>query len=181
MRKFIARRLLAKFRQRYDYDTTYMETMLEKAPAAFWQFVKVQGPAAHRSKAPKEAYYAVKILAASAEDCGPCTQLCVDMAREAGVSDAQIEAVVTGAESAMSPATAAGFAFGRAMAYAPDQLPEAQCAVRDRWGDEALIELAMCFAIGRVFPSTKTGMGLGEECRLVQIDHRPLRVLRAAG
>ena len=49
---------------------------------------------AHREVVPVEASFAAKITGALAEDCGPCTQLVVDMALEAGMAKDQIEAVL---------------------------------------------------------------------------------------
>ena len=50
--------------------------------------------AAHREAVPIDASFAAKIVGALAEDCGPCTQLVVDMALEAGMAKDQIEAVL---------------------------------------------------------------------------------------
>ena len=50
--------------------------------------------ATHREVIPVEASFSAKLTGAMAEDCGPCTQLCVDMALEAGMSKDQIEAVL---------------------------------------------------------------------------------------
>ena len=80
MRKFIARRMLRAFSKRYGYDASYMEMMLKESPGAFFKFVPVMKAAAHREVVPLEAAFAAKITGAVAEDCGPCTQLTVDMA-----------------------------------------------------------------------------------------------------
>ncbi len=180
MRTLIARKLLADFQNRYDYDADYMSHMLESAPSAFFKFAKINAAAAHRRVAPKEAYYAVKILAAASEDCGPCTQLCINMAREAAVDSQQLEAVLAGDLSTMTDATRLGYAMGVALADRPEELATAREAVRNSWGDEAVVELAMAFALGRVFPKLKTGLGMGEACRIVSIENHSVEVARRA-
>src|SRR6185312_10328154 len=80
MRKFIARQLLRATSKRYDYDTTYLELMLEKSPSAFFKFASAAKAAGYREVVPAEASFTAKIVGAMAEDCGPCTQLVVNMA-----------------------------------------------------------------------------------------------------
>ena len=52
MRKMIARRALAAFGKRYDYDVGYMEHMLTVSPAAFFKFGGLTKVAQHREAAP---------------------------------------------------------------------------------------------------------------------------------
>src|SRR5947207_4004853 len=86
MRSWIARRILSKMSKRYDYDVSYLEMMLSESPAAFFKFAPVMKAAGHREVVPIEASFTAKIIGALAADCGPCTQLVVDMALEAGVA-----------------------------------------------------------------------------------------------
>ena len=67
-----------------------MEAMLDESPAAFFKFGRLQAVSSHRAAAPVDAYFATKLIAAASADCGPCTQLCVEMAREAGMKEDQI-------------------------------------------------------------------------------------------
>jgi hypothetical protein len=95
MRSWIARRVLRSARKRYGYDTSYLEMMLKEAPSAFFKFVRVAKASGHREVVPVDASFAVKLVGALAEDCGPCTQLVVDMALEAGMPKDQIEAAAS--------------------------------------------------------------------------------------
>ncbi len=180
MRKLITRRLLGRFSKRYGYDAAYMESMLDDAPSAFFKFARIMAVASHRAVTPPEAYYAAKLVAAMAEDCGPCTQLVVNMAREAGVASDQIKAVLIQRVGAMSNATSIGFRFGRGLCDRSDDLDEVRERVRAEWGDPAVIELSLCVAIGRVFPMTKTGMGFAKACTQVEVSGKPVDVLHPA-
>ena len=179
MLKFIARRMLRKFRAHYDYDTTYMEEMLEQAPAAFFKFSKIMSVTRYRDVMPIEACYAAKIVGALAEDCGPCTQLVVDMAREAGMRDDQIEAVLSDNAAAMAATTQLGYRFARAIADRSADDDACRDAVRGQWGEKGVIELTLALQVGRIFPMVKAGLGHAKACRRVVVAGRPVDVNRA--
>src|SRR5690348_15901282 len=148
MRKFIARRMLRAFKKRYGYDTSYREMMLKQSPAAFFKFAPVMKAAAHREAVPAEVAFAAKITGALAEDCGPCTQLTVDMALEAGVARDQIEAVLRRDPGKMRPDVALGFRFADAIVHRSDDDELHREAVRARLGDKGVIDLTMALQMG---------------------------------
>ena len=94
MLSWIAGHMLRRANKRYGYNTSGFEMMLAGSPAAFFKFARLAKAANHREVVPVEASFAAKIIGALAEDCGACTQLCVNMALEAGMPKDQIEAVL---------------------------------------------------------------------------------------
>lgn len=64
---------------------------------------------------PHEAWYAPKLAATKAEDCGTCTQITVTFAERDGVAPALLAAVLAGNERAMSAEAALGFRFAEAV------------------------------------------------------------------
>lgn len=76
---------LRRFERRYDYDTSYVQELLATDLGAFRAFARVSGMSAYRKDIPVAPWYAAKVVGAMREDCGPCTQLVVRMAEEAGV------------------------------------------------------------------------------------------------
>ncbi|MEQ1506234.1 MAG: hypothetical protein ABMB14_28645, partial [Myxococcota bacterium] len=181
-RHALVRRILKAFSDRYDYDVASMYYLLDTSPSALLKFALVNLPASHRSAAPRDAWFAAKLVGAMTEDCGPCTQLVVNMAREAGVPAAQIEAVLARDPARMSADTALGYRFAAAVAVRdPDEDP-ARDAVKAAWGDAGVVDLSLGLAVGRVYPMTKAGLGFARECRLIQVDGRmvPVRHREAA-
>jgi hypothetical protein len=176
---WIARRFIDGFGKRYDYDTAYMQAMLREAPEAFFKFAKVAGASRHRRAAPVEAIFAAKLVGTIAEDCGPCTQLVVNMAREANVSEGQIAAVLERNETAMSPDTALGFRLADAVVRDSEGDDAARDAVRAAWGEKGVIEISLAVALTRVFPTLKAGMGYHRECRRVRVGTRDVTVAHA--
>jgi hypothetical protein len=77
---------LAQFEQRYGYDAEYVRIMLESDPAAFVLYKHLTDMSGYIVDIPLEARFASGLATLLHEDCGPCAQLCVKMAQEAGVA-----------------------------------------------------------------------------------------------
>ena len=180
MRSWIARRGLRAFAKRYGYDVSYLQMMLDQSPAAFFKFASVMKAAAHREAVPIEASFAAKLVGALAEDCGPCTQLVVDMALESGMAKDQIEAVLRRDPRAMNDATTLGFRFADAVVRRSADDEEFRDAVRAQWGQKGLIDLTLALQLGRMFPMVKAGLGYAKECRRVTVDGHNVDVVKQA-
>ncbi len=180
MRQWFARRYLQSYRSRYNYDTSYMEMVLDETPEAFFKFAKIFGITNYRKVVPIEAIYAAKLTGALHEDCGPCTQLVVDMALEAGIANDQIEAVLNGKCSDMSYATMLGYRFAKAVCERSVAEDEAREAVRAEWGNKGVIELTFALQVARIFPMVKAGLGFAKECRRVVVEGHNVDVVRKA-
>lgn len=177
--KFFARRAIKKFAERYNYNADYMYHMLDVAPAAFAKFAPLSRVAAHRDVLPAETAAAAKIRGAMAEDCGPCAQLSIDMAREAGVDESQIAAIVQQDVEAMQETTALGFHFAMAVLANTPQVTICRDAVRAKWGDQGVVELTLALQISRVFPMLKAGLGYAESCQRLQSGTQQFDMIRA--
>ena len=180
MRSFIARRMLRSFRKRYGYDTSYLDMLLKVSPAAFFKLAPLMKASAHREVIPVETKFAAAITGASSEDCGPCTQLTVDMALEAGMAKDQVEAVLRRNVGAMTEATALGFHFADAIVHHAIDDDKYRDAVRARWGEKGVIDLAMTLQLGRMFPMLKLALGYARECRRVTVDGHQVDVIKQA-
>ncbi len=181
MRSWIARRTLRAFAKRYGYDVSYLEMMLNESPAAFFKFAPLTKAAAHREAVPIDASFAAKIVGALAEDCGPCTQLVVDMALEAGMPKDQIEAVLRRDPRAMNERDHARIPVRRRRG-APGRRAEDEFrdAVRAQWGQKGVIDLTLALQMGRMFPMVKAGLGYAKECRRVTVDGHNVDVVKQA-
>jgi alkylhydroperoxidase family enzyme len=180
MRSWIARRTLRAFAKRYGYDVSYLLMMLNESPAGFFKFAPLLKAAAHREAVPIDASFAAKIVGALAEDCGPCTQLVVDMALEAGMAKDQIEAVLRRDPRAMSDTTRLAFKFADAVARRSTDDEEFRDSVRTQWGEKGVIDLTLALQLGRMFPMVKAGLGYAKECRRVTVDGQNVDVVKQA-
>ena len=136
--------------------------------------------AGHREVVPVEASFAAKLVGALAEDFGPCTQLAVDMALEAGMPKDQIEAVLRRELRSMNSTTILGFRFADAVARRSADDDEHRDAIRARWGEKGVIDLTMALQMGRMFPMVKSGLGDVKECRRVTVGGRSVDVVKQA-
>ncbi len=167
---WLVRRKIAAFEKDFDYDMQYARDMYSASPRAFWKFSKLLALSEHRQDVPCEAWYAAKIAATLAEDCGPCTQLVVTMAERAGVNPETLRAIVTDNEAAMPKDAALGWRFARSVVARDiaesDLLRE---KIVDLWGHRALVSLALTIASSRVYPAVKYGLGHGRACLRVRV------------
>jgi hypothetical protein len=165
----VANSRIAAFEREWNYDASYLRTILARGFGALRPALGLERISAYRKGIPRAPWFAAKIVAARAEDCGPCTQLVVTMAERAGVDAATLRAVVAGDDDAMPPDQRLAVRFTRAVL---DHDPEAD-ALRDevvaRWGDDAVVSLAYAILSGRAYPTLKYALGYGRACVRVQV------------
>ena len=89
-------RKVAKLGQAFDYDVSYLHEMLDASTPAFVKFTLFQLMSSHREDVPATTWFAAKLAATMSEDCGPCSQLMIDMAIRAGVAPATMAALARG-------------------------------------------------------------------------------------
>src|SRR5262249_8550752 len=110
-----------------SYDASYLRDVLDADPRALLAFSKAAGISNYRKDVPPAVYCAAGLVGAMAEDCGPCTQLGLDMAQRAGVDPAVLRAVVARDFEAMPEGVALAVRFAEAsLRHAPaaDELRE---------------------------------------------------------
>jgi len=178
--KFFARFWLKRFGRRYGYDVSYMEHMLRVSSSAFFKFSKLNGLASHQEAAPRDAIFAAKLVGAIVEDCGPCVQLVVNMAREAGVEKTQINAILARDIASMNEHTALGFLFADTIVRRAGNADGVRERVRDAWGDAGVIDITLAAQIGRIFPMVKRGLGFAKTCQKVSVDNISVEVVKSA-
>jgi hypothetical protein len=177
MIRWFLRRQIAAFERTWNYNADYRE-VIDADPRAFLTFSKVIGIGNYRKDVPIAPHYAAKIVAAMAEDCGPCTQLVVDMAERDGVDPAILRAIVARDLKAMPYDVALAARFAEmSLRHAPvaDDLRE---EVVSRFGKRGLISFAFAIVSARQFPTLKYALGHGRACTRVTVGGETRPVLR---
>jgi hypothetical protein len=170
MLKWIIRRRLAGVERAYDYDMSYARDILDASLTAFRRFAGILSMANYHEDVPLAAWYAAKLAATLAEDCGPCTQFVATAAERAGVKPDVLRAVIAGDAAAMGEDAGLGFAFTRAtLARDLAEADRLRGQVLRRWGERALVSLALAIAAARVFPTVKYALGHGRACSRVVV------------
>jgi len=169
MLKAYFNRYLDNFERRWGYDASYMREVLDVSPASFLKFM-FGSQAADKKAAPGEALAAAGLVGTMAEDCGPCTQIGVDLADAGGVKPEVLRAILAGDEAAMGETAALAYRFARA-SLARDM--EACDPLRDeivrRWGRKGLMAISLTLTQSREYPTLKYALGHGKACSKVVV------------
>lgn len=178
--RWLADRRMRAFERQYEYDMGYVREILRVSPAAFAHYLNIAAMARHNEDVPPSAWFAAKLAAVIAEDCGPCTQLVADMAIEAGIPAATVAAIVGGDEAAMDRTTALGWRFARAALAHEAGAAALRDDIRAQWGERALVSLALAIVATRSFPTFKYALGHGLACTRVRVADCELAPARPA-
>jgi hypothetical protein len=168
MLKWLLRRQIAAFERAWNYDTGYMREIIEADPRAMMALGKVRGLTRYCKDVPLAAYCAAGLVAVMMEDCGPCTQLGIDMAQREGVDAVILRAIVARDDAAMPEEVALAARFAEASLRHAPQADDLRDEVLRRWGRRGLISLAFAMLSARMYPTLKYALGHGRTCtRLV--------------
>ena len=169
MLKAIFSGMIGRFEKQFRYDASYMRHILRGSTASFAKFA-VLPSIVDRKAAPAAALAAAGIAGTVAEDCGPCTQISVDIAASHGVPPQVLRAILAADETAMGEDAALAWRFARA-SLARDL--EACDPLRDeivrRWGDKGLVAISLSLMTARMYPTVKYALGYGKACSKVVV------------
>ncbi len=174
MLKWLMRRGIRAFERQWDYDASYLHEMAEVDPRAVWKFQQATSLGKYRRDVPAAALFAAGITAVRHEDCGPCTQLGVSMAEQAGMDVQVLTAVLTETPDAMPPDVALAWRFTRATLDHDPAADEYREEIVRRWGPKAVVSLAFAMVTARMYPTVKYAMGHGKACTRVLVGGTPL-------
>jgi hypothetical protein len=169
MLNWFIKRKLAAFTAEFGYDTSYARELLDIDRSALFAFARVTAMGDYRKDIPKDVYWAAKLLSMVAEDCGPCTQLCVTLALKDGVAPKVLAAALAGDEAVLTADQKLGIAFMRASRdhdLAADDLRDEIIA---KWGKRAVVSLAFAIAVTKIYPTVKYALGYGKACSRVTV------------
>jgi hypothetical protein len=178
MMKWFLSRWISKFERTWNYDASYLRDVLDADPRALMAFGKVAALSNYRKDVPPAVYCAAGIVGTMTEDCGPCTQLVIDMAQRNGVDPAILRAIVARDFTAMPFDVALAARFAEAsLAHAPgaDDLRE---EVVRRFGKRGLVSLSFAMTVSRLYPTLKYALGHGRACTRVTVGGETRPVLR---
>lgn len=169
MLKWLIKNRLNAFERRFGYDVTYARELLATDTRAFLHYARLAGLSGYRRDVPADVYYAAKLTAVVAEDCGPCSQLVVAMALGDGVDPRTVAAVVEGNDEGIGEPARLGVRFARAVLAHDPAADELREIITRRWGPRAVVSLAFAITASRLFPTLKYALGHGQACRRVEV------------
>ncbi|MBS0410576.1 MAG: hypothetical protein JSR86_11725 [Proteobacteria bacterium] len=169
MLKAILSRQIDKFERDFNYDAAYMRDLLDASVSKFFKFSFLPS-LGHGRAAPPEAVAAAGIVGTLAEDCGPCTQISVDIAARGGVKPDVLRAILAGDLAAMGEAASLGYRFARAvLARDMEEADPLRDEILKRWGKAGLVDISLSLTTARMYPTLKYGLGHGKACSRVVV------------
>jgi hypothetical protein len=169
LKALLDRFAIRPFEREFSYDASYLRAVLAARAATFLQFSFATN-LVRRSDAPAEALAAAGIVATLREDCGPCTQIGVDIAVKGGMDRQVLRAILTGDEAGMGETAALAYRFAQASL---DRDMETADPLRDeivrRWGQRGLVAIALTITTTRMYPTLKYALGYGKACSKVTV------------
>ena len=178
MIEFILHSSIRRFERLLGYDASYMHEIVDASRSAGLKYLLSQFVAQHRDGVSKDARYSAKLAAALSEDCGPCTQLCVNLALRDGVDAQKLAALLRGDLNAAGDEAAFGYRYGMAVSTNSAAALELVEEAAKRYGNRGKVSLALVVATGRVYPALKRGLGHGAACIKVEIASQSIVVQR---
>jgi hypothetical protein len=156
-------RMIRRMERQWRYDAGYMHFMTDVSPSTSLKFSVVTG-LVNRRDAPGEALAAAGLVGTLAEDCGPCTQIGLDMAAASGVPPAVLRAILAGDRAGMGETAALAYDFAHAVLAHDLEADALREEIVRRWGEKALVALALAITTARMYPTLKYGLGYGNAC-----------------
>lgn len=170
MLRWLIERKIGAFERDYDYDMAYAREILDAAgPRALLRFARAQPLGTYQGGVPRDAWFAARVAAIAAEDCGPCTQLNVTMAERAGVPAPLLRAVIAGDDDALPDDARLTVAFVRAAHARRPEADALRAQVAARFGRPAVVALAYALVAAKLYPALKYALGYGHACTLVRV------------
>ncbi|MEM1202087.1 MAG: hypothetical protein AAGN66_02540 [Acidobacteriota bacterium] len=156
--------------QAADEDANaYLRDLRRETPMGFLKFMLAMPMAGHRSAASQEALAVARLVAVQHEDCGPCVQICVDMALGAGVDPQLLRDVLAGRVDALPEPLGAVYRLADAVVTASDRATALSDEVAGALGRGALADLGLAIASSRMFPTLKRTLGYARSCSVVRV------------
>jgi alkylhydroperoxidase family enzyme len=167
---FVVRSKIRSSEKRLGVSMDYLRHMYEHAPDAFWKFNKMMPAVQYRQKLPPAPYHVARLVATRHEDCGPCVQIVVNLAKEDGVEPPILKAALAGRVAELPESLQDVYRFAEAVVTASGEDEQYRERLRKVFGEEALVELALAIATARLFPTLKRALGHAQSCSVVKVE-----------
>lgn len=158
------------FGSKYNYDVSYMIGLADTSTSLIMKFSNIIKLNNYRKAVPLAEFHIARITSIKTEDCGPCVQLNIDFALEAGL-DREIIKTALNNPNELPRNLALIHNFTLATIYDSEDLDKLRQEVLKKYGEKVVAELSVCIALCRVYPTIKRGMGHSKSCSLVSFNY----------
>ena len=170
MLRWIFRRKLDAEEKKLGESMDYLRHIVDVSPTAFLRFASIMPFANSRKALSKEAWYAAQLTALQQEDCGPCLQIGVNLARKDQVDAETIRSILARDKDRLSEELVEILEFTVSIVEFGEDPTELRESIKQRHGDRGLIELSYAIASSRIPPTVKRVLGFATSCKLTRIE-----------
>ena len=142
----------------------YQRDMASSAPGSALKLQEIGRIVREGQSVPEAVAMMAALGATSAEDCGDCVQIYVNLAIKAGVDKAMVKAALEHRYTDLPTDLKLGFCFGRVVSQNDPMLLEKGAALEARFGRKALVDLSLVIALARFYPTVKRALGHSRSC-----------------
>lgn len=174
MIRYAFNKMLLTMKNRYNYDVRYQQDILQADLGAFLKFMGFQTMATHSGGLPVGPLYAARIRAIIWDDCGPCTQLVVDMALEEKIDASIVRAIIDKDLQSLPEDIAWVVRFTDCVLAHSPEADDLREKIVSLWGDQGLISIGYAISAYRVYPALKYALGYGKACSRIQVNDSSL-------
>ncbi|HEX9951180.1 MAG TPA: hypothetical protein VGB53_05380 [Rubricoccaceae bacterium] len=161
-------RLIDRQERALGADLSYLRSLADASTAAFAKFALAVPVMQHRDVIPTSPWHLARLGATRAQDCGTCLQIVVNAALAGGVPAETLRHAL-GDASGLGDTERLALDYGEAVASKAGARADTIDAVRVRFGEAGLVELALAVATVQLFPLLKRGLGQDVACSRVDV------------
>ncbi len=169
MLRWFLRRKLDSEEKKLGESMDYLRHVVDVSPSAFVRFASLLPFANSRKTLPADAWFVAQVVAAREEDCGPCLQITVNLARQANVDPRVLRAALDRRFEDLPEVLSVVARFAEAVSKATYDEEALRAALRERYGERGLIEATYAIASSRIPPTLKRGLGFARSCKEVAV------------
>ena len=174
MIRYLFNKMLLAMKGRYDYDVAYQQDILRADLGAFLKFMAFQTMSSRSGNLPVGPLFAARIRAIIWDDCGPCTQLIVNMALEAKVSPDIVRAIIDKDLNSLPEDIALVVQFTELVLTHNPEADDLRNKILLLWGTKGLIAIGYGISSSRVYPALKYTLGYGKACSRIMVNNSSL-------
>ena len=178
--KWFVKRQLAAFERRWNYDTSYVREIVDDAGVnAIMPLQALQKLNGFRGGVPLAAYCGAALTASKHADCGPCLQLGISMAEQAGLAPELIRAILREDLEALPAEALLGIEIAQATIRRDGTGDDAREEILRRWGRRGLVAFAYAIIAAQAYPTFKYAIGHGHACIRVRVGNETVAMREA--
>lgn len=151
----------------------YLRHVARHSPAAVWKLGLLGPLEAHRHALPLDALHVARLQATLDEDCGDSVQVELNLARRDGVPREVLRAVVAQQPEDLPEHLSDVARFAWAVGEHASDAEKLRERIRERYGEEGLIEISLAIASARVFPTLRRALGFSRTCAETPLAIKP--------